>query len=268
MGNEVAVIRDYDIRDKKLVDATAQSTIESTDAIEMKTTDGNQVFIDKASFIKAVGQAFTASDPKTFTKLLGMNGDGPMGIGASDLASVLGVDTIYEAVGIVDLGLPSGTLWADRNLGATSIYDAGYHFTWGNIKPYEDGEDYSSTPGGSLRGSFTQGDITYDAATNIQGKAWCVPTVDQTNELIRYTTSAYSNGVFTLTSTINGNKLYIPLNSPDDAYCVLWTCTYIGIDQGEKTSYTLAQSKDSGWRVGNNSNHNTDKMCIRGVICI
>lgn len=93
MGNEVAVIRDYDIRDRKLVDATAQTTIESTDAIEMKTTDGNQVFIDKASFIKAVGQAFTASDPKTFTKLLGMNGDGPMGIGASDLASVLGVSS-------------------------------------------------------------------------------------------------------------------------------------------------------------------------------
>ena len=119
MANEVAVIRDYDIRDKKLVDATAQSTINSTDAIEMKTTDGSQVFIDKASFIKAVGQAFTASDPKTFTKLLGMNGDGPMGIGASDIASVLGV---------VNGLLPYKKEWGPLN----DVVDTGIYIAYSN----------------------------------------------------------------------------------------------------------------------------------------
>jgi len=32
----------------------------------------------------------------------------------------------------VDLGLPSGRLWADRNIGASSPEDVGLYFSWGN----------------------------------------------------------------------------------------------------------------------------------------
>jgi hypothetical protein len=35
---------------------------------------------------------------------------------------------------MVDLGLPSGIKWADRNVGATSPEDAGLYFQWGSIK--------------------------------------------------------------------------------------------------------------------------------------
>ena len=35
----------------------------------------------------------------------------------------------------VDLGLPSGTLWATRNIGAASPEDYGDHFAWGEITP-------------------------------------------------------------------------------------------------------------------------------------
>ena len=35
----------------------------------------------------------------------------------------------------VDLGLPSGTLWADRNVGANRPEDNGDFFAWGEIKP-------------------------------------------------------------------------------------------------------------------------------------
>ena len=34
-------------------------------------------------------------------------------------------------VKLIDLGLPSGTLWADRNIGAKSPTDAGLYFQWG-----------------------------------------------------------------------------------------------------------------------------------------
>lgn len=34
----------------------------------------------------------------------------------------------------VDLGLPSGTKWLDRNIGATSILDPGAYFSWGNTE--------------------------------------------------------------------------------------------------------------------------------------
>ena len=40
----------------------------------------------------------------------------------------------YEAV---DLGLPSGTLWADRNVGAKSLDDEGVKFQWGDSSVYK-----------------------------------------------------------------------------------------------------------------------------------
>lgn len=35
----------------------------------------------------------------------------------------------------IDLGLPSGTLWADRNVGASSPEDYGNYYAWGEIEP-------------------------------------------------------------------------------------------------------------------------------------
>ena len=42
-------------------------------------------------------------------------------------------DFKYE---LVDLGLPSGTLWMDRNIGASSPEDAGLYFAWGETQGY------------------------------------------------------------------------------------------------------------------------------------
>ncbi len=36
---------------------------------------------------------------------------------------------------VVDLGLPSGTLWADRNIGSESAGDFGWYFAWGEVRP-------------------------------------------------------------------------------------------------------------------------------------
>ncbi len=37
----------------------------------------------------------------------------------------------------VDLGLPSGTLWATCNVGASSPEELGDYFAWGETKPKE-----------------------------------------------------------------------------------------------------------------------------------
>lgn len=37
---------------------------------------------------------------------------------------------------LVDLGLPSGMLWMDRNIGASSPEDAGLYFAWGETQGY------------------------------------------------------------------------------------------------------------------------------------
>ncbi len=45
----------------------------------------------------------------------------------------------------VDLGLPSGTLWAKMNIGATAITDYGDYFAWGETSPKKDADgDYLS----------------------------------------------------------------------------------------------------------------------------
>ena len=41
--------------------------------------------------------------------------------------------SLYKAI---DLGLPSGILWADRNIGAATPEDAGLYFQWGDTQGY------------------------------------------------------------------------------------------------------------------------------------
>ncbi|MBR2199272.1 MAG: hypothetical protein IJ894_00760 [Bacteroidales bacterium] len=38
--------------------------------------------------------------------------------------------------GFVDLGIEGGILWADKNIGATNVYDYGDYYAWGETVPY------------------------------------------------------------------------------------------------------------------------------------
>lgn len=49
-----------------------------------------------------------------------------------------GADGVIGGHEYVDLGLPSGTLWATYNVGATSPYEKGDYFAWGEVEPRED----------------------------------------------------------------------------------------------------------------------------------
>lgn len=40
-----------------------------------------------------------------------------------------------DTIRMVDLNLPSGTLWADRNIGAKNLTDVGIYYSWGEILP-------------------------------------------------------------------------------------------------------------------------------------
>ena len=45
-------------------------------------------------------------------------------------------ETLPEGAAAVDLGLPSGTLWANMNIGATEVTDYGTYFAWGETTGY------------------------------------------------------------------------------------------------------------------------------------
>lgn len=82
----------------------------------------------------------------------------------------------------VDLGLTSGTIWADRNVGAANISDFGDLYAWGEIskkKDYSQGL-YNST--NKPKTSITS--AKFDVATSIWGEEWTIPTEKQFKELL------------------------------------------------------------------------------------
>ncbi|MBR4155342.1 MAG: hypothetical protein IKU01_01380 [Bacteroidales bacterium] len=121
----------------------------------------------------------------------------------------------------VDLGLPSGTLWATKNIGADTLYDYGDYFSWGEIAPKDsykinNSKTYNKEMNVLLPDS--NGDISgnpaYDAATAIWGPEWKIPTHEEQMEL--YTkckfepmkTSHGTNGY--LVTGPNGNYIFLP----------------------------------------------------------
>ena len=106
----------------------------------------------------------------------------------------------------VDLGLPSGTLWATDDL-------SGYYY-WGESTGATDG--HANTYGTDNNWSkYNQDDgllyleLQDDTAHNIWGGNWVVPTYADWEELFDYTTRTSTNSgrKFTFTSTENGESI-------------------------------------------------------------
>ena len=140
----------------------------------------------------------------------------------------------------VDLGLPSGTLWATCNVGANSPQESGNYFAWGETEPkdtyywdtyvyyggYDQGagvwkmKKYCTNTNYGYNGfkdDKTLLDPTDDAATVNWGTDWQTPSEQQIEELCNsnYTTREwddYYNGINVI-SKINGNQIFLPFVS-------------------------------------------------------
>ncbi len=133
--------------------------------------------------------------------------------------------------GCVDLGLPSGTLWATHNLGAVNPEDNGDYFAWGEITPNKeyywwettawvyvvDNQVYFSKYNtDSALGTVdnkTELDPEDDAATVYLGSGWRMPSKEQLVELIENCTREWTvmNGVNgQLVTGPNGNSIFLP----------------------------------------------------------
>lgn len=131
----------------------------------------------------------------------------------------------------VDMGLPSGTLWATCNVGASAPEEAGDYFAWGetNAKENYDYTTYKHCNGtyktitkynyNSEYGTVDDKDVLDledDAAYVNWGKRWRMPTYNEWKELCdsNYCTLRTINlrGVpgIKVTSVKNGNTLFFP----------------------------------------------------------
>lgn len=81
----------------------------------------------------------TGTEAQTYTVYWKLEGD----TNHNDVAqATISVEIASAAptltVNSVDLGLPSGKLWADRNLGADNPEDTGLYYAWGETTGYAD----------------------------------------------------------------------------------------------------------------------------------
>lgn len=133
---------------------------------------------------------------------------------ANSPGSVDGVDHEY-----VDLGLPSGTLWATCNVGADSPGELGYLLAWGETEPKssytaENYFDSANSTGGAYKkyGYYkVELDPEDDAATQLWGSDWRMPTYEEIQELHEHANKITLEGKTMKLTFGNGRCLYFRL---------------------------------------------------------
>lgn len=139
----------------------------------------------------------------------------------------------------VDLGLPSGTMWATCNIGASSPEDYGDMFAWGETATkdnynkgtyaFADGDSYTKYTSSDGK---TQLDLEDDAAHVQWGGDWRMPTADDFAELnennCTWTWDDSRKG-YEVKSKANGNSIFFP--------CAGYNWLFPGGDEGESGYY-------------------------------
>ena len=152
--------------------------------------------------------------------------------GSTGLRLVLNPDVdVADGHEYVDLGLPSGTLWATMNIGANNPEDYGDYFAWGETEPKDDYNwntnkwgyydensklhitKYNTNSGYGPVDNKIELDTEDDAAYVNWGSSWRMPTMVQIKELINkcsweWTTRNGINGYRVIGP--NGNELFLP----------------------------------------------------------
>ena len=143
------------------------------------------------------------------------------------LKAAAGIGGSTDKVEYVDLGLPSGNLWAKCNLGASSPEAYGDYYAWGEVEPkqeytypnhkwYKEGApSLGFTKYNNEDGKLTLEDED-DAVIQKLGNGWRTPTLadfrELTNQKLTTIKKTTLNGVagYQITSKKNGKSVFIP----------------------------------------------------------
>jgi len=121
--------------------SVGQTTTLVATASPADATDDTFTWSSSAPTVATVSAAGVVTGVAAGTATITAKANGASGIQATCEVTV----TAAEVHEYVDLGLPSGNLWAKMNIGATSITDYGDYFAWGETTGYKDGKTNFST---------------------------------------------------------------------------------------------------------------------------
>lgn len=140
---------------------------------------------------------------------------------------------------LVDLGLPSGTLWAACNLGAKGFWEKGNYYAWAEIEPKKIYNASTSIAYGKSPDEFKNqifgGIPEYDAATHHDSEL-SMPTMEDFKELVdncEKLIAQYDNGAIGVQFTgPNGNSIFLPYGGEinndyvvyEGQYGFYWSC--------------------------------------------
>lgn len=201
----------------------------------------------------------------------------------------------------VDLGLPSGTLWATCNIGANAPEEAGDLFAWGEVAPktsfslsnyslYKsvttepDADGFTTTYSGYTKYVMEADASTYglqgfydnlsvlekedDAASALWGGLWRIPTWDEIMEIRNQCSWDWValNGMdgYKVTGT-NGNYIFLPAGGYDDGRKTGGCGRYWASSLGEYESRTAPCLDFSKWDVSGYSGNRHYGYSIRPV---
>lgn len=196
-------------------------------------------------------------------------------------------DDFVDNHGYVDLGLPSGTLWATCNVGASTHTDLGEQYAWGEIKPKSEYTEKNSLWQGKECEDIG-GHPEFDAATAYWGNHWRLPSHEQIKELNEKCKWSYTkrDGVrgFLIIGP-NGKNMFLPSRMSTSKWtygtyvCGYWSSTpntrdYTSTDMmssargrnsnNKRFAYCITSSDNSVW-IASGSKYNG--LGVRPVYC-
>ena len=239
---------------------TSDETVAGSQSVTLTELTPSTIYYVRAYVVTDYGLAY--GDEQSFTTL-----DGGGSSGGHDY---------------VDLGLPSGTLWATCNVGADTPEGYGDYFAWGETQTksvyYWNTYQYCNSVYYTLTKYCYDANYGYngftdnltvlqsidDAATANWGSGWRMPTKEEWLELFWNTTKTWTtrNGVngelFTAT---NGNSIFLPAagyrgqSSIGDvgSYGVYWS-SVLGSDY-PYNAWRVGFLQPGGWNAGGDTRY-------------
>ena len=227
-------------------ETTAVISTTSSRRVMLPTTVGLRLFDENDNQLKSWQQGYSATEldnVQHVTSFTGLQKDKAYHVrptvtvmGYTIEASPLASFKIEDEGDWVDLGLPSGTIWATRNVGASSPEDYGDYFAWGETTP-RNSFSMNSYKWYSSRTNFlpllsgftkycTKSEWGYDGfvdnkteldpeddAARAHYSGGCMPSLEQIKELCNHCTWQWTqrNGVNgQLVTGPNGNTMFLP----------------------------------------------------------